>query len=294
MSELRAYVLDYVKKNGPVLPVHVSKIINREIMYASAVLSELVSRKEVVISHAKIGGSPVYYVKGQESKLGILYDNLPQREKEAYDILKEDKVLFDRECPPAIRVALRNIKDFAIPLKQKINNEEHLLWLWHLITDEEFKIFLDKHTEEPKIEIRETPKIEIEEEKIEIKEPEIIKKFSEKKKTVKKAKKTEENFYELVNDYINKNNVSIINEEIIKKNKEIDMIVKVSSGLGKLDFYLAARNKKNISEGDLSLVYNKGQSKKLPVLFLSNGELSKKAQEYINKELKGYLIFKKI
>lgn len=95
-------------------------------------------------------------------------------------------------------------------------------------------------------------------------------------------------------NYINKNNVSVINEEIIKKNKEIDMIVKVPSGLGKLDFYLAARNKKKISDGDLSLVYNKGQGKKLPVLFLSNGELSKKAEEYINKELKGYLIFKKI
>jgi hypothetical protein len=286
MSELRAYVLDYVRKNGPILPVHVSKIINREIMYASAVLSELVSRKDVLISHAKIGGSPVYYVKGQENKLNILYDNLPQREKEAYDILKEDKVLFDKECPPAIRVALRSIRDFAIPLKQKVNNEEHLLWLWHLITDEEFKSFIDKYTEKPKIEVKEQ-KIEP---KIEIKEPKIV----EKKKIVKKAKKIEDNFYELINDYINKNNVSVVNQEIIKKNKEIDMIVKVQSGLGKLDFYLAARNKKKINEGDLSLVYNKGQSKKLPVLFLSNGELSKKAEEYINKELKGYLIFKKI
>jgi hypothetical protein len=289
MSELRAYVLDFVKKNGPVLPVQVSKIINREIMYASAVLSELVSRKDVIISYAKIGGSPVYYIKGQENKLNILYDNLPQREKEAYDILKEDKVLFDRECPPAIRVAFRNLKDFAIPIKYKINNQEELLWLWYLITDEEFKNFVNKY-EEKKPEIKELQKIEIKEEKVEIKEPEVIK----KKKIVKKTKKSGEDFYQLVNNYINNNNVSVINEEIIKKNKDIDMIVKIQSGLGKLDFYLAARNKKKINEGDLSLVYNKGQSKKLPVLFLSNGELSKKAQEYIDKELKGYLIFKKI
>lgn len=289
MSELRAYVLDFVKKNGPVLPVQVSKIINREIMYASAVLSELVSRKDVIISYAKIGGSPVYYIKGQENKLNILYDNLPQREKEAYDILKEDKVLFDRECPPAIRVAFRNLKDFAIPIKYKINNQEELLWLWYLITDEEFKNFVNKY-EEKKPEIKELQKIEIKEEKVEIKEPEVIK----KKKIVKKTKKSGEDFYQLVNNYINNNNVSVINEEIIKKNKDIDMIVKIKSGLGKLDFYLAARNKKKINEGDLSLVYNKGQSKKLPVLFLSNGELSKKAQEYIDKELKGYLIFKKI
>lgn len=195
MSELRAYVLDYVNKNGPVLPVQVSKIINREIMYASAVLSELVSRKDVLISHAKIGGSPVYYVKGQENKLGILYDNLPQREKEAYDILKEDKVLFDRECPPAIRVAFRNLKDFAIPLKQKINNEEHLLWLWHLITDEEFKEFMDKHTEkpkveikEPKIDIRELPKIEVKEERIEVKETKVVEKALKKRKLEKLRK----------------------------------------------------------------------------------------------------------
>jgi len=44
-----------------------------------------VGKKEVIISNGKIGGSPVYYILGQEYKLQMLEKHLGGREKEDYD-----------------------------------------------------------------------------------------------------------------------------------------------------------------------------------------------------------------
>ena len=298
-DQIEEQILSYVKMNGPVLPVQVSKAINRDLMFSGAILSQLVSRKVVLLTNAKIGGSPVYYVKGQETKLSILYSALPHREKETYNLLKENKILLDRNQAPAIRVALRNLKDFAIPYKIDVEGKEELFWRWHTATDAELKDkfgakeeqvnIAEPVKEEPKIEIKiekpvEQPKIEIKEEKVEQTKIEI----KQKRLDVK------DEFLEQINSFLVSNSIEVMEEQIVKKKKEIDMVVKVPSNVGHLHYFVAARNKKNISDGDLSLAYHKGQEKKLPVLFLSPGKLSKKAEGYMNNALKGFLTFKQI
>ena len=93
MSSLKEKILSFVKLKGPVLPVQINKETGRDSFFSGAILSELAGSKEVKISNAKVGGSPVYFVEGQEPKLSMLYDGLPMREKEAYNLLKEKKVI---------------------------------------------------------------------------------------------------------------------------------------------------------------------------------------------------------
>ena len=81
--------------------------------------------------------------------------------------------------------------------------------------------------------------------------------------------------------------------EIIKKNSEMDFVLEIPSVVGSLQYYCKARNKKRIGDSDLSAAYVKGQFRKLPVLVLSPGELSTKAQEMLAKELNS-VTFKKI
>ncbi len=302
-DQIENQILNYVRINGPVLPLQVSKAINKDLMFSGAILSQLVSRKLVNLTNAKIGGSPVYYVKGQEAKLSVLYSALPHREKEAYNLLKENKILLDRNQAPAIRVALRNIKDFAVPYKIEVEGKEELFWRWHTTTDSELKdrfgakeeqikiaepevkvepkpIEQPKVVEQPKVEqIKVEPKEKVEQTKIEIKQ---------------KRLDVKDEFLEQINSFLVSNSIEVMEEQIVKKKKEIDMVVKVPSNVGHLHYFVAARNKKNISDGDLSLAYHKGQEKKLPVLFLSPGKLSKKAEGYMNNALKGFLTFKQI
>ena len=88
MDDIRSKVLSLVQVNGPILPVKISKIINQNILFTSAILSELIDRKQVLLSKAKVGGSPVYYIKGQEERLQMLYDHLENALKKTCWVLR--------------------------------------------------------------------------------------------------------------------------------------------------------------------------------------------------------------
>src|SRR3989338_2612856 len=140
--ETNERILAIVKEKGPILPVHISKEINDSILMTSARLSELLSSKKIKISNLKVGGSPLYYFPGQESKLQNFADNLHGVERKAYDILSENKLLRDSSQEPAIRVALRQIKDFAIPLQVNYENKTEIFWKWYLTDSNEAELLI--------------------------------------------------------------------------------------------------------------------------------------------------------
>lgn len=272
MEQIKQDVIDFIKFNGPVLPAHVGKKINKNLILTGALLSDLLSEKYIKISSAKIGGSPVYYALGQEPKLELLYQYLPGKEKEAFNLLKDKKVVKDREVGAAIRVALRNLKDFAIPFQY--NNE--IYWRWYLLPGEQLESYLPKP---PEIEIKVPEKIKVQE-KLPIK--------------IKPVKQIKSLFLDEVKKHLANNKLNVVEEILSKKKNEADVVVSFSSDIGKLEFLVCARDKKRISEADLSLAYNKGQKMKLPVILLSPGSLSKKSEKYLKENLRGYVIFKSI
>ncbi|MBI4143527.1 hypothetical protein HY487_01435 [Candidatus Woesearchaeota archaeon] len=309
--ELRERIVEIVKAKGPVLPVQISKEIGSDILMASAHLAELTASQRLKISTIKVGGSPLYYLSGQESMLQKFTGNMNDKEKKAFDLLSQQKVLRDSEQEPVIRVALREIKDFAIPLNVTHDGNREVFWKWYLAPNDEaegiIKSKLDilekpveKKIEEKKPEVQKQVMKEKIEQRAEPVQKQAIKEKTEAKtevpqKEAKKYKPREKDdiFLKDIMKFFEKNKVSIISSEIIKKNSEIDFIVQIPSVVGNLQYYCKARNKKKISDSDLSNAYVKGQLKRLPVIVLSPGELSAKANEMIGKELNN-LTFKKI
>ena len=311
--ENRDKILEIVKAKGPVLPVQISKEIRMDILMSSAHLAELTASNLLKISHVKVGGSPVYYLPGQESMLQKFTGSLNDKEKKAYDLLNNNKILRDLDQEPVIRVALRELKDFAKPLSVTYNNQTDIFWKWYLVSDEEASGIIKPKLESitkgiaPKQELRkeelkpEQPaqktiqKPALQQEKIKETMPE---KTAEKiqpikKEKIKKPKQyKEDEFLASLSKFFEKNNIKVAASEIIRKNAEIDLVVEIPSVVGSLQYYCKAKNKKRISDSDLSSAYVKGQLRKLPVLFISTGELSDKAEELLSKELN--LKFKKI
>ncbi len=313
--ETRDRIIEIIKIKGPVLPVQIAKEIGSNILMASAHLAELTASNKLKISTIKVGGSPLYYLPGQEVMLQKYIANMNDKEKKAYDLLNQNKVLRDSEQEPVIRVALREIKDFAIPLNVNYNNNKAIFWKWYLTGSEEAeKIIKEKlqileisetksiseHAQKPEVFDRPIEKIEekiqkeIKEQKIEEKQIAIQKEIKKPKGPRKyKPRDKEDLFLKDIMKFFEKNKVNVLSSETIKKNSEIDFIVEISSVVGNLQYYCKAKNKKRISDSDLSNAYVKGQLKRLPVIVLSPGELSSKAQELIGKELSN-LAFKKI
>jgi len=282
---IKKKIIDIIRLQGPSLPLQISSKTNLSSIFVGAFLSELAKEKILKISEMKVGGSPLYFMLGQEPALDNFYQYLPGKEKEAFLSLKQKKILEDIKQEPAIRVALRFLKDFAFPFK----NDEELWWRFHTIKPEEIiKIFESKKTkpqEKPK-EIKKEAKKEIKEKK----EEKIIKreiknetldiftkpKNIEKKAKQKKSSSKNEKFFNRVKEFLTAKNIEII--DIINYTKtELTLLVKENNK----EVLLIAYNKKRINDSDLLKAYKKASEKNLPYIILSLGETPKKLEEII-------------
>ncbi|MBW3017687.1 hypothetical protein KY325_00845 [Candidatus Woesearchaeota archaeon] len=346
---MREKILSLVKLKGPVLPREISKDLGLDSLFAAAHLSELVDQKKMRLSNAKIGGSPIYYLEGQEAKLIRLVEYLNEKDRRAHDLLQEKKIVEDKELNPLFQVAMRNIKDFAVPLRV---NKTELFWKYFLVPDQEaiglIKEVLmarqQKQSPAQPVQVPETKPVAVaepvaEKQKIEIAKPVVQEKIEkpvikikeekekpkpkkariEKKKTEPvlekqkemgdfepgknkdgavdsakgKEKSIDDEFYNQIEDFCDKKNIKILSAEIIRKGKEIELKLLVPSVIGNVEYFAKAKNKKKSNDGDLSTTYIKAQSKNMPALYLTPGDVSKKAMEMIGIEFK-QLIVKKL
>ncbi len=160
--QVKEKIISFIGIRGPSLPVHIGKEINTSILFTSAFLSELISEKRLKISNLNVGNSHLYFIPGSEPLLEGFSQHLKSKEKEAFELLKQKRILKDSEQHPVIRVAIREIKDFAIPFKK----DDQLYWKYLMVSDQEL---IDKIREETPL-IKEIKKqFELAEKKPEIK-----------------------------------------------------------------------------------------------------------------------------
>ncbi len=349
LASKRDRAVEVVKTDGPLLPITIAKKLDLNTTFASAILSELVDNKVLMITNIKCGGSPFYYLKEQEPKLQDLMKHLNEKDKNTAELLRKEKILRDRDLDNLKRFGLRQMKDFAKPVNVTFDNQTDLFWKWYLTDDNEVNDLIGKYlesrtpknvenkTETKLLEVLKPNEVEmskdgqtklqqiyeqeLKKERTIKKEPEIKadtgKTKSEKKEKIKekiektkiipeklnlekeeiKSEKREYDETEIEDDYdplgrfLVDNQIDIMDQKIIRKNKEINYIAGVNTGVGKGIFFLKYKDKGKINEADLSLAMH--EAGRLPMIFLSTGELTKKARELLGTEFKG-VIFKKV
>jgi hypothetical protein len=343
-------ILTTIKLRGPSLPVQIGKAISIEPMLAAALLSELKAEQKIKISNMKVGSSPLYFIPGQENQLEASVDHLNSKEREAFNLLKQSKILEDEKLQPPIRVALRSIKDFASPLRVRNKEELKLFWKFANLSDKEVTPLIQKiiHSEKsiarnvreesqktikPKINSTNNSNLENSTQKsvtpqfskqntplttnendallsttysetIPInnnnidkttstnnKIPANTKSFtktiqqtipkhqSPKPPKIPKPKPIHE-FPQKIKSYLQAKDIEII-ETTSEKKREFCAKVRIDSLFGKQSYLLIAKEKKKITENDLSLAHQKAQLEKMPSLIISPGELTKNAKIHI-------------
>ena len=131
-------ILQFLRITGPTLPSKVAKNIGSEVLIASAHLSDLSSQGKVKISYLKIGGSPLYYLPGQEAQIyPFAAGNINPKDYIVLEKLKTRKILRENELDLLSKVALRSLRDFAIPLQVVIDGQREIFWRWYLFSDNE-------------------------------------------------------------------------------------------------------------------------------------------------------------
>ncbi len=296
-------IMATLESKGPSLPVHVARAANLSLLFASAYLSELYGERKIRISAMRVGSSPLYYIPGQEAKLEKFTEFLNSKERESLELLKEAKVLEDDAIPPAIRVALRELKDFAVPLRVKNADESKLIWKYFTYPDEEVKHILADKNHKPKEKVIQA----IVPQEIVVQEPVVHKsqKIQEEpikhvvetplpsKAAPKKKTKSEDiEFTQKMKDYLTGKEVEVL-EVLNEKKKDWTAKIRLDIPLGKQEFYLVIKDKKKVTADDLTVVLHKAQLEKMPAYILSQGTLDKDAVEYL-KHWRNLIKFEKL
>lgn len=345
-------VMDYrdrivdLSKVSPLQPTSLSKLLNTNSLFASAMLSEMTGKGLLKVSNLKVGSSPLYYAADHPEHLLNFVGNLNEKDRRVAELLKEKGVLRDSSLDPLQRVCIRNIKDFAKQLDVSIGDSKEVFWKWFLFSEDQtngvIQQLLDspvqpeKKAEQPAQAsplvasvpvqapspapspvapaVLPKPQAVVEQKKMEtpvssvrVEHPAVRKHLP--KQPVIPEKKVEapvqdsreevrtvlvdnsDSFLRDVRSFFEKNKIIIRELSTVKKKTEFDIIIDVPSPLGTLTYFCKAKNGRRISNSDLSNAYVQGQLKKLPVVFLSPGELAKPAKVFM-KDLKGLTVSK--
>lgn len=279
-------IISTIRLKGPTLPIHIARTINLSTIFTSAFLSELYAEKKLSMSHMKVGSSSLYFLPGQEAQLENFIEFLNQKEQEAFLLLKKEKILDDESLSPAIRVAIREIKDFATPLKVHINEQSKIFWKCYLLPDSEASNLIEslfaptKEKKDPSF-TSEKKDPEILAQTLQVKPQELPKEKTEEKPKKTKVKKSSDElkFPRKIKEYLSSKEIEILSP-IEEKAKDFTARVRLDTPLGKQELYLIAKDKKKITEDDLTIALHKAQLEKMPAFFLATGEIDKKSLEH--------------
>ncbi len=158
-------ILDVVRQ-GPTFPAKVAKQLGMggDTVLVGAILSTLISSGEVKVSTIKIGGSPLYYLPEQESRLEEFIDHLNEKDRRTFKLLKDKKILQDDLQDPLTRVSLRAIKDFAKHFDISIQGHKIMFWRFYSESIDDAESSAKKVAKLPEIEQPKETKIESKEE----------------------------------------------------------------------------------------------------------------------------------
>ncbi len=301
-----------VTQKGPILPAQISELVSADTMLIGALLSDLVSSKRILITKQQWSGSPLYYIEEQKEQIQKLFEKMNEKDKHAFTLLQEQKVLQDSTQTPLLRTCLRSIKDFAIPLKVKTPNGEELFWKWYLLDNAQVipllkeRFFPKTQTETPivptKVSAQDVPKVE----KTTV-QPTITPTSTEEIETPKSIPtKTptavttstagsllpyKDEFFEKFVAFTQTNDIRILQVDSIRKETEFDVTLELSTPLTTLVVYAKIKNKKKSTDADLSQAFVKGSLQKLPIFYIHTGELTKKAKELLETDFQSVSVY---
>jgi len=296
---MREKILSVIQQHGPMLPIEIGSKIGADSFLAGAFLSELVKTGKVIESKESVGLSKIYYLSGQEEAVKKKLSEISSQKKTARMYSQGDV-----NVTPEL---MKKQKEFEEIAKKVEYEEEHVR----------------KKPEKPVVEKKELAPIQIAKKIVqkivpkqvveqppqkkyvpsvptwqtsqnEIAKPQVIFPREPIKSVatiaVKRRRATipaDPHFIDRAMQYLAERRVEIV-EKTIKSKINAELIIRVPSALGGVNFFVKIRSKKKVSRADLSVVYAEAIDKKLPVIYLTNGELTPTAQKYL-KTMSGLL-----
>lgn len=284
-------IIEYIRKNGPSQPIKVAKELGVDSIIASALMANLASKKLLNISHMKVGGSPLYYLKGQEKDLQRFSEKLPSMEKEAFELIKSRLVLRDDELQPSMRVAISHIPDFAKPITVMLRDSQEIkFWKWYLLSNDQTSEIIknryfkaeERQDNEKDEEIKQKGLGSFAEEtKGSIKQTEAEEKEGLKKEEEKKEEGSFDGISKEIKEELEKRRL-VIEKHNTTKGKDSEIIAHIE-GFQRQKIFVYITRKKRINEKDIAIAHLKSELSKALLIIMHKGEFTKDAMQLLKE-----------
>lgn len=286
---MKQKIIDFLRRNGPSHPVQIGKILGKDGLMTSAILSEVIKDGSVKKTERNVGNTPLYFVSGQEEATRTMVMNdLGLVEKKVVEKIKSSSFIFHSDLSTQDKFVLPGLKDFIVPLKVKLGENEAIIWKFHDISNDRIlPAITDRLKKFEKAPVkREDPKTEVPE-KI---DDSIFERKTEEKKETMDIVPSEKlgAFQDKVEMWFSRNDIEIVSSDIKRKGKEMEYVIAFKSPISQ-KYFVKCKDKKRISESDLSLTYTEAMQKKMPAIFLTSGKVSKKTMGTIQKKFGGLI-----
>lgn len=274
-----------VVRTGPVLPVEVASKLGIDSFLANAYLSQLVDAGKIKQSKDRVGNSFVYFLVGQEAQASSKISNLLQGGKKTARMyassvpagpeVEQKRLAFTQ------RLAEIEAKEVQIrrpapqqPLPQIVQKPTV-----SETAKQEFLNVLKPAIESQLKQQAQPPAQPVQLNLPKIPSPQEV--FAAVGRSIKSTIFMEESrIVEKALGFLVDAGSEIIGKELRKKGREADILAVVPTPIGPIKFLVMVRDKRTVSEAELSLAFTAGQHKKLPVIYVTNGKLTKNAQNY--------------
>ncbi len=304
-------ILAVLRQRGPSLPVHIKRVVGvGDTFIIGAMLAELKDLGKVKVTSTKRGGSPFYYVPEHSARLVNLLPDLGEKERRTAELLRAKNVLQDKLQDPIVRVTLRAIKDFAVPVEVKLKDGIELFWKWYLTPNSEVEVLIKRILGFDRESVRKdsakaaapvkrsepTPDISASRSSdgsgLQKVEP-VSARGSDQKSSVSVLKRVDDSgdeFLKRLLAFFSEKKIQVVSKNVVRKNSDVEFELLIPSAVGVIEYFCKAKAKKKCNDGDLSAAYLQGQSKRLPVLFLTTGKVTKKAKDKLKTDFKGLVL----
>lgn len=255
MNEYASIVVDFLKRHGPSQPVQLRQALNKDTFMASAILSDVVKSSFIKSTLAKIGNSPLYYLPEQEEiAKSKIFEYMGFLEKKLVNRIKDAEYIMDASLSVQDKFIIKNCFDFLV--SYRIHDE--IVWRYYKVPEQKI---IERFSEKKQ-------SVEAKEEKIVFMEPQ---------------RPIEENPFLTAENMLKNMNAEITSRSQKNKNESV-MTATLKNGSIQQNYFVKIHLKKKINESDLSLAYTEGTEKKMPVLFMTNGDMTKATEKSLNKK----------
>ncbi len=316
MARIDEEILNFIRRNGPATPIDIAQKLGANSIIVTAVLVDAVSQNRLMRSKKKVGSMKYYFYPDQLTLLQKrIADALTPQDKEILQKLMKENVVGEFELRPDEANLLSNLEDLVGGFMLDYNGNPIRCWYSPGLQEQKARETAMSKLSARFGAVKEAAAVKTQDEKIiaqleAMKKPEVqvkqiqtaekkVKPKAEKKTAVKKKKEgageisakslddeTNE-FRNIVYTWLEKNNIDVESEKILKSGKEIELTAKVPNPFGKQTYVVRVLNagKKPASQHDVSSIGMDAVSRRTPVIIISASGFAKNAKKYWEKEL---------